>query len=299
MQFHSFAINIYLMNKFLWSLGLMLVLTACGNEKAEEKTQAASGNPEELAKLKAENDRLRDEIALKDEAINETVGLINEIETNLTTIASSEGRIRKLQVESGEDKKQFIMGEIEQINEIRKANQRRIADLNKKLEASGLQNTELKTLIENLTAQIAAKDMEIEMLKSELDKLDHEYVELFEAYVEVADLANTRENELNKAWYCYGTKKELMKNQVISKDGGFVGIGKVEKLRQDFNADYFEQIDIKQTREIIVGGSKIKLISTHPGGTYELKTETNRTIIQIKDPEKFWGVSKYLVVLVE
>jgi DNA repair exonuclease SbcCD ATPase subunit len=290
----------YIMKKLIFILlPVVVLLSACGNDEAEKTTETGGQNPEELARLKQENENLKVQLAQRDSAINESVGLISDIEANLTQIASSQGRIRAQNTENQEDAKQFILGEIETINQLRENNQRKIAKLNKQLEESGLQNTELKKLVESLTAQIAAQEIEIEGLKAELEKLDAEYTELFEAYVEVAEIAESREAELNTAWYAYGTSKELKENGVITKEGGFVGLGKIEKLRQDFNKDYFEQIDINQTKEISIAGQKVRMMTTHPANTYELVPSGTKTLLKIKDSKAFWSVSKYLVVIVD
>ncbi len=282
----------------LLSLTVLITVPSCSEEEKEQPEEVSRDN-EEAARLKQEIEVLKGQLAQRDSSLNETVGLINEIQSNLTSIASSQGRIKKVQVENQEDPKQFIMGEIEAINAMRETNQRKVAQLNKELEKSGLQNTELQKLVESLTTQIAAQEVEIEALKSELEKLDAEYTELFETYVETAELAEDRQNELNTAWYAYGTTKELKENGVITKQGGFIGLGKIEKLRQDFNKDYFQQIDITQTRKVEVAASKVRLLTTHPAGSYELKVDGNKTVVDITDPKSFWSVSKYLVVIVD
>ncbi len=287
------------MNKIIYFVFALVMLSSCSEETASTAgSEGSTQNPEELAQLKQENEKLKNELALKDSAINSSVNLITEIEQNLTEIASSQRRIRQANVENQEDPKQFILGEIEQINNMRKYNQQMVAKLQKQLEESGLQNTELRKLVESLTAEIAAKEMEIDMLQKELETLDGEYVELFEEYMVTAEIAEDRKNELNAAWYTYGTSKELKENGVITKEGGFIGMGKVEKLKQDFNQDYFERIDITQTKQITIHGKKPQIVTTHPAGSYGLVEDDNSAVLRIDDPKAFWSASKYLVILV-
>ena len=54
-------------------------------------------------------------------------------------------------------------------------------------------------------------------------------------------------DELNTAYYTLGTEKELIANKVMTKSGGFIGIGRNKKVQQDFNREYFKKIDITKT----------------------------------------------------
>jgi hypothetical protein len=68
----------------------------------------------------------------------------------------------------------------------------------------------------------------------------------------------------------------------------------------DFNKDYFTEIDIRTDREIKLYSKKAELLTTHPKGTYELaKDDKGLLTLQITDPVKFWSVSRYLVIQVK
>jgi hypothetical protein len=146
---------------------------------------------------------------------------------------------------------------------------------------------------------VALKNMEIYNLQQELETIDAAYTEVLEAYQEkVEELAQTTQ-ELNTAFFTFGTSKELKENGVITKEGGFIGIGKIERLRSDFNKKYFTEIDIMSTRKIPLGVAKAEILTTHPQDSYELVGEKNIERLEIKKPKEFWSVSKYLVIVVE
>ena len=44
--------------------------------------------------------------------------------------------------------------------------------------------------------------------------------------------------------------KELKENNVITKEGGIIGLGKTTKLSSDFNKEYFTKINIEKTTSI-------------------------------------------------
>ena len=68
----------------------------------------------------------------------------------------------------------------------------------------------------------------------------------------------------------------------------------------DFNKDYFTQIDIRRDKEIKLYSKDAKLLTVHPDGTYELvKDEKGLLTLKITNPNKFWSVSRYLVIEVK
>ena len=68
----------------------------------------------------------------------------------------------------------------------------------------------------------------------------------------------------------------------------------------DFNKDYFTQIDIRTDKEIKLFSKSAKLLTTHPEGSYTLaKDAKGQYILKITNPNEFWSVSRYLVVLVK
>jgi RIO-like serine/threonine protein kinase len=106
--------------------------------------------------------------------------------------------------------------------------------------------------------------------------------------------------QLNTAYYTVGNYKSLRDKKVLSKQGGFLGIGKQKSVVPDFNQEAFTQIDLTTLRTIEINSKEAKLVSTHPSGTYSLKKENEKiTALEITDPEKFWKASKYLVVVTE
>jgi hypothetical protein len=105
---------------------------------------------------------------------------------------------------------------------------------------------------------------------------------------------------LHTAYYTVGTYKTLRDKKVLSKQGGFLGLGKAKTMVPDFNQEAFTRIDLTSTKTIELNTKAAKLVSTHPSGTYTLRKENEKiTAIEITDPDKFWQASKYLVVVTE
>ncbi|MBL7882914.1 MAG: hypothetical protein JNL69_02515 [Bacteroidia bacterium] len=138
------------------------------------------------------------------------------------------------------------------------------------------------------------------MLKSELERLNIEMASLNLNYQEANQEIGVKTEKLNTAFYAFGTSKELIKNGVLTKEGGFIGIGKSQKVKEDFNKNYFTKVDITTTSEIVLGSKKAKLVTSHPADSYKIEgAEGKAEKIVITNAENFWSVSKYLVIVVE
>ena len=84
-----------------------------------------------------------------------------------------------------------------------------------------------------------------------------------------------------------------LKEQKIISDGDVL-------KSSDFNKDYFIKIDIRYDKKIKLYSKNAKLLTTHPSGTYVLeKDKLGQYELQITDPNKFWSVSRYLVIQVK
>lgn len=186
-----------------------------------------------------------------------------------------------------------------------KQNRELIAKLQKQLESSTLKGGQLKKTIDNLTAQLEAKDKQLLALREELDKKDIHISELDETIGNLntnvsnlsadnqqkAETINAQDKQLNTAWYVFGTKKELKGQHIL--EGGKV-------MNGNFNKNYFTKVDIRNTTEIKLYSKSAKLLTAHPASSYSLTYDASKQyVLRITNPQIFWSTSKYLVVLVK
>lgn len=256
--------------------------------------------------LQVQNDSLMLELSNRDAELDEIMGSFNEIQEGFREINEAENRVdlqgNALESKSSAEK---IKEDIRFISQKLQANRARIAELEKQLQNSKSQSAQLKKAIQNLTAELESKQKQIETLQAELASKNIRIAELDEA---VADLNKnvdelTAENvaktetvaaqdkALNTAWYVFGTKSEL-KDQKILKRGDVL-------KDNEFNKDYFTEIDIRQDKEIKLYSKRAELLTTHPEGSYELvKDDKGQLTLKITNPNQFWSVSRYLVIQV-
>ena len=236
----------------------------------------------------------------KDAAILELVSSFNEIQENLNTIKEKEKIISKVtsdgDVKSKEDQ---IKEDIQSIYDLMAKNKDRIGSLSKKLKNSKLQIDGLEKMIDNMQATLNLKDSEIEELKTKIEGLNVELSNLTTNYKAVENESNQKTEIINTAFYAIGTSKELKEKNVITKEGGIIGLGKTTKLSSDFNKDYFTKINIEKTTSINLGAKKIKMLTTHPSNSYKLIGEKPIEKLEITNTKEFWSASKYLVIILD
>ena len=236
----------------------------------------------------------------KDAAIQELVSSFNEIQENLNAIKEKEKIISKVtsdgDVKSKEDQ---IKEDIQSIYDLMAKNKDRIGSLSKKLKNSKLQIDGLEKMIENMQATLSLKDSEIEELKTKIEGLNVELSSLTTNYKAVENESNQKTEIINTAFYAIGTSKELKENNVITKEGGIIGLGKTTKLSSDFNKEYFTKINIEKTTSINLGAKKIKMLTTHPSSSYKLVGEKPIEKLEITNTKEFWSASKYLVIILD
>jgi len=231
----------------------------------------------------------------------------DEIEKNLATVKEKENIItmKSSDKEFSKDKKQQILKDIEYVNALLDQNKKKISSLTAQLSKSGGTIKGLQAKIDELETTMKQRETEIADLKTNLTKKDFEITALntkmSDAQVAIAqkdDKITKQTAEINKAYVTYGTYKALKARGLVSKEGGFLGIGKKEQLHQDFSDSLFKQVDITEIKSIPVNSKGAKLITDHPTSSYTLVRDKDNKIasIEIKNPDEFWKISKYAVV---
>ena len=277
---------------------MIAAMAACTNDKKGSEGDTAAADPEqeavqkELAALKAERDSAKAERDLFIESFNNIQDNLNAIKEKekIVTSASKEGKRAEDQINE----------DIQAIYELMEKNRQQVAALNKKLKTSNAKAADLEKLIANLEIQLQQKDAEIAELKTKLEQMNIEINELMLANQVKEQEISDKTAKLNTAYYAFGTAKELRRQGVITKEGGFIGIGKSEAMMKDFNKNYFTKIDITQTTSIPLAAKKAKLLTTHPSDSYKFDGPEGKVEkLVITNPEEFWSTSKYLVVIIE
>ena len=277
----------------------VILLISCGDENAEKINQMTLA----LEDLKTENIKVINESVKKDSMINAYALYVNEIHQNLDLITTEQGLINTLR-QKGELGKMAteseVIDNIKTISDLMAKNASRVARLTKDLKNANIEMDEFEKMIITITEEVAIKNQEIYRLEEELANIDGAYQELFVVLDEKQELIDQQVAEINQVWYAIGSSKELKNNGVITKEGGLLGIGRTNKLKADFNHDYFTEINLTDVREIVLGGKSAEMLTAHSSESYTIEgSEGLAEKLIIKDEKDFWSASKYLVIVLK
>jgi uncharacterized coiled-coil protein SlyX len=285
------------MKKLVLAVSLVVALAGCHDYKAD------------IQKLQNEKDALAQASSYKDSTINSYMGSMNEIETNLATIEELQSRVAQ-QSKGGElnaSQVDRINENIRAINDLMKENKEKIASLSKKLKSSGNKVAGLEKMLANLQIQVEEKDKQLAELNTKVTDLNTQVEQLNTNVTTLTTENATRQKtiddqtlKMHTAYYTTGTAKELETKKVITKEGGFLGIGKTKKMAPDANNTAFTNIDITKTSTIPLQAKDAVVLTSHPSDSYTIEHKGKEVSqLVITNPDKFWEASKYLVVVVD
>ncbi len=274
---------------------------------------AACENKEQTARiqqLEEEQNMILSEAQTKDSLINDFMQTLNEIESNLAEIKSREKLISKETTsgtELSKSARQRVNEDIRLINELMAENKQKIESLNKKLKQSNIRISEFEKMVESTNQQLAIRDKEIDSLKTELSTLNFTIAVLNDTISQISNRnlalnsqVTDRTNELNTAYFVVGERKDLIEQKILTKEGGVLGIGRTQRVAGDVNLDEFTKVDIRNLKTIPLHAKKVKVMSVHPAGSYELiGNDKQVSELVIKDPALFWQKSRMLVISTE
>lgn len=289
----------------------VLGLAACDRSKPElEKTLV------QVQQISSEKDSL-----LKD--VMATSQFMAELNTELAKVKSRNAG-KPVKGGSGEMENNMTPAE-QRAAVVRKVQEltTRINEAESRLNASRKRVQDLAGNNTALTKQLAAYDSTIASFKSIIDTQKAELASLTEQVnaltgenntlkADKAMLATERDQlnkdkaalilERNTAYYVIGSKQDLLKRRIIQEMGGALGIGKTEVAARDLDPNLFTLIDKSQVNEIkfpkedkaykILTRQNTEALETTPGKGGKLKGG-----LKISNPDKFWGTSKYLILV--
>ena len=260
-----------------------------------------------LSQMETQKNSFTEKLTSRDSSIGEWVTTFGEIEKNIALIKEKE-HIISTNSSTGElsrNNKQQILEDIKYINTLLEQNKKKIASLNSQLSKSGGTIKGLQNTITGLQASVKQSESDIADLKTtllskkfEIEQLNTEKTILQDTIAQKVEKINTQTFEMNKAFFAIGTFKELKAKGLLTKEGGFIGLGKTKTLAASFPDSSFKQIDITVMKSFPVNSKNAKLISEHPASSYQFIRDKDKKVesLEITNPAQFWKISKYAVV---
>ena len=280
-----------------------------------------SNKNSEIEKLNEEYTTLNNIYQERDSVVNEMTRTLQAIETSLTFVKNKRNELRIANEEGMENEKEAILADIKLMNNMLEESSKKIDSLNEKLKSSGIQINSFKTRIAQLKKEVEQQNTSIAKLEKSLEERDYqieeqqlqiaqldEKVEVLETDInqkedsleQTTQVLTQKENELNKAYFASGTFKELKENGVVTRDGGFLFLGRNEKLQDNLNEKYFTELDKRNTDIFPIFSKKAEVISEHPDSSYSyIYDDEQIAYLKIENPDEFWKITRYAVIEVK
>ena len=274
---------------------VLIFISGCGETKKENKALK-----EEIAKIKAESEKYKSEKENLSVTIENFKSLLSEIEKNQMSLDEDNAQLIKLKGTDEMDSKVTIVDRLARISATMENSKLKILALDKNLKALRKQYGEKSEEVLQLSREIKIasqklidKEAEFNEIKAEL-KDDND--ELESAYSEQLKIAEDLKKIIDRAFYVASIKKELNDKKIITKEGGFIGIGKVKILNANSPEQLFTEISKEKTDSLAFECKSIDLITNHGEGSFEINSTKGKTVLKILDKKGFWSKSNYLVI---
>jgi len=274
-----------------------LAIMSCNHDQLQQQQS-------QISTLKKEDSLRLRQIESKDSSLSFFIKTINRVEVNLDTI-KQRGNILSSTGESKRDTA-AIMADLNAISNLIAQNSRDMAALEKKLKNSNAKNGDLQGMITRLNKDIAQKNEEIASLQKalaetntalqgEISKLNDTIKMAMSQRATIGSMTT----QMHTVYYTSGKMKDLQKSGIITKQGGFIGIGKTAVLNSSIDTKNFTQSDLTKLDAISFASKLDHIVTSHPAGSYKIITGEKSDQLNITDPQLFWSKSKYFVALLK
>ena len=289
------------MRKFFFFFILTVaLLTSCTNN-SQEKSELMS----QLDSLKMENQR-------KEKDINDMMSYVNLLADGLDSIAKQEDIL--FNSNKGREgvvvNREQLKKNLDAFENIIIQQKQRISQLADSLKAKGENLNKLQVLVDYLNQQLEEKDRVIKSLREDLGNnkvnianLQRKVRSLSESNTELASKVESQSTALaaqtemiNECYVKIGNKKTLSDLGIISG-----GLFKKTKINHNaINQSLFTKVDIRYFTEVPLQSSTPQILTQMPSSSYKIeKTGKNSSVLYVLDPNAFWSVSNYLVILLK
>ncbi len=276
-----------------------------------------------------ENTNKKELLAASEEAMQNQESHImmvyDQIEANLASIREHESMITSGFTgpeETGDMlPEERIQKEIDYIKYMIDENNKLIASLNDQIDKKDSRISGYERSVKELQARVTTYQQQVDQLAAEKqaiqNDLDNTIIVKNQLSSKVDELGNevvtkntiindqqvqliNKDNTLNTAYYKVGSYKSLRDQNLLQKEGGFLGINRVTTLTGVPDAGLFQTIDIRDVSKIPVFAKRWEIVTGQDPSTYQFTTGEDGKVewLTITDPAKFWGKSKYLVIVV-
>ena len=114
--------------------------------------------------------------------------------------------------------------------------------------------------------------------------------ELREAYEKIAEL----EEKINGAYVLITSKEDLKKKGIYTSNQ----LSKNRFDHSNLDKKWFKSVDIRDCRRLEIFDESPQVLTAMPKDSYKIeKTERHTSVLEITDINRFWAITKYLVIM--
>jgi predicted nucleic acid-binding Zn-ribbon protein len=246
----------------------------------------------------------------------ETTKLLSDINTEIVKVSNARKPVEPVVGSEGmtTNDRQMVLKRVQDLTIRLKANESRLAASQKRLkqltgESDSLKSTlaELQSTIDGLQATLESQKNTIATLEADLTGTKQQVTSLTEEKALLTDTVSAITTRENTVYYVIGTRKELKDRGIVVEQGGtrfliFTRTGEVLKPAPNLDPSAFTAVDRRTVTEIklpnpdkeyeVVSNQTISASNIAPTAKNRIKGS-----LQISSPEKFWGPSKFLILV--
>jgi len=294
---------------------LLALLAACsqGGQVAQripaDSSQYFRTQVQELTTVAAAKDSLVRDLA-------ETTKLLSDINTEIVKVSNTRKPVEPVVGTEGvtTNDRAMVLKRVQDLTARLKANETRLASSQKRLkqltgESDSLKSTltELQATIDGLQQTLESQKNTIATLEADLTGTKQQVTTLSEEKAVLNDTVSALSTRENTVYYVIGTRKELKDKGIIVEEGGtrfliFTRTGEVLKPAPNLEPSAFTAVDRRTVTEIklpspdkeyqLVTNQSIAYSNIAPDAKGRIKGS-----LQITSPDRFWGQSKFLILV--
>lgn len=257
----------------------------------------------------AEKDSIMNVNEQQRQVLDDLTSSLIEVSTSIDSIAAGEGMLRDAS-EGPVLTKQQMLDNLAAFKTTLAENKARLAELEQKLDGKDGQLAKLNKVIKYLNSELAAKEARIAQLEEDLQNantnIENMRGEITNMNLQIGSLQEendyqrqtieSQDASLNEGYYVIGTAREL-------KQMGLTSGGNIFKKKQveyaNLDKSLFTKIDIRNSSQIYIPSRKVKVLTGNPTDSYSISVNGSNTILQVHDINRFWSVSRYLIIQVD
>lgn len=299
------------------ALGALALIAACdsgGDPQSaripRDSTAFYRGQVQELTTVNSVKDSLVRDLA-------ETTKILSDINTELSKVSRTRTATNEPVVGSETatvNERQQVLKRVQELttrlrgSESRLASsQRRLRELTKNNDSLRVTLADFQATIDGLQATVESQKNTIATMEADLMGARQQVATLSTEKAVLTDTVSALTERENTVYYVIGTRQELKDKGLIREEGGtrfliFTRTGEVLKPAHELDPSAFTLADRRTMTEIAL---------PNPNKEYELITPQNiaysnvpldaknkvKGTLQITSPERFWGNSKYLILV--